>query len=353
MASQSTERKFDIFANDENANDGIRVGYIDSKRGYISGLSVYEANKYAERNPGTQFILATRDEVKYLNINGVNKLTNKSIIPKNSPRGIVNEGDGELDPCNTVRGFATDSEQSSRGDLDDNEPEIFPPDGQTTKGEYNASDNYKRYKKDKTRIELQGGGGIGALASPIIGLDGSIIHCRVIDGGFGYQFPPQVRIIDDNRSGSGAKAYSVLGTIGYTQENYDDEDDVEEYNFDIGEYNFDSTDASWGSIYNLGSQTVIGEWNPANVISLTNPQGGFADQLTRYLEFLKGYDPNKPWWTTRDESPVRVAGNKRQRKANGLGAVLFPVEHHAWGGNRELDDLFVDVEFEVYGLRNI
>ena len=349
MASQSTERKFDIFANDENANDGIRVGYIDSKRGYISGLSVYEANKYAERNPGTQFILATRDEVKYLNITGVNKLTNKSIIPKNSPRGIVNEGDGELDPCNTVRGFATDSEQSSRGDLDDNEPEIFPPDGQTTKGEYNASDNYKRYKKDKTRIELQGGGGIGALASPIIGLDGSIIHCRVIDGGFGYQFPPQVRIIDDNRSGSGAKAYSVLGTIGYTQENYDDEDDVEEYNFDIGEYNFDSTDASWGSIYNLGSQTVIGEWNPANVISLTNPQGGFADQLTRYLEFLKGYDPNKPWWTTRDESPVRVAGNKRQRKANGLGAVLFPVEHHAWGGNRELDDLFVDVEFEVYG----
>ena len=354
MASQSTERKFDIFANDENANDGIRVGYIDSKRGYISGLSVYEANKYAERNPGTQFILATRDEVKYLNINGVNKLTNKSIIPKNSPRGIVNEGDGELDPCNTVRGFATDSEQSSRGDLDDNEPEIFPPDGeggfrQPTKGEYNASDNYKRYKKDKTRTELQGGGGIGALASPIIGLDGSIIHCRVIDGGFGYQFPPQVRIIDDNRSGSGAKAYSLLGTIGYTQENYDDEDDVEEYNFDIGEYNFDSTDASWGSIYNLGSQTVIGEWNPANIISLTNPQGGFADKLTRYLEFLKGYDPNKPWWTTRDETPVKVSGNKKHRKANGLGAVLFPVEHHTWGGDRTLDDLFVDVEFEVYG----
>ena len=350
---EKTDRKYDIFASDIKANDGIRVGYIDPKRGYVSGLSVYRANKYAERNPGTQFILATRDEVKYLNINEVNKLTNENIVPKNSPKGIVNKdkgkGDGELDPCNTVRGFATDAEQSSRGDLDNDEPKIFPPGGSTNKGEYNASYNYKRFKKNKTRIELQGGGGIGALASPIIGSDGSIIHCRVIDGGFGYKIAPQVRIIDDNRRGAGSKAYSVLGTIGYTQENYDDEDDFEEYDFDIGEYNFDSTDASWGSIYNLGTQTVIGEWNPANVISLTNPENGFADQLTRYLEFLKGYDPNKPWWTTRDESPVRVAGNKKQRKANGLGAVLFPVEHHAWGGDRELDDLFVDVEFEVYG----
>lgn len=350
MALPPTEIKYNIFANNEKANDEIRVGYIDPKRGYISGLSVYEANRYAEKNPGTQFIHANRDEVKYLNINGVNELTNEKILPINRPKGIAHKEGGELDPCNTVRGFATDAEQSSRdGFLDDNEPEIFPPGGNNAKGIYDASDNYKRYKKNKTRIELQGGGGIGALASPIIGLDGSIIHCRVIDGGFGYQFPPQVRIIDDNRSGSGARAYSLLGTIGYTQENYDDEGDVEEYNFDIGEYNFDSTDASWGSIYNLGSQTVIGEWNPANVISLTNPQGGFSEQLVRYLDFLKGYDPNKPWWTTRDETPVRVAGNKRQRKANGLGAVLFPVEHHAWGGDRTLDDLFVDVEFEVYG----
>ena len=30
-------------------NDAVRVGYIDKKRGYISGLSVFEANKYAEK----------------------------------------------------------------------------------------------------------------------------------------------------------------------------------------------------------------------------------------------------------------------------------------------------------------
>ncbi len=347
--NRETDRTYNIFANDSKANDGIRVGYIDPKRGYISGLSVYKANKYAEKNPGTQFILATRDKVEYLNINGVNKLTNKSIVPKNSPKGIRHEAGDELDPCNTVRGFATDAEQSARDLLDDNEPKIFPPDGETDTGVYDASDNYKRYKKDKVRVEIQGGGGIGALASPIIGDDGSIIHCRVIDGGFGYQFPPQVRIIDDNRSGSGARAYTLLGKTGYIEENYDDEGDFEEYNFDIGEYGFDPTDSSWGSIYSLESQTVIGEWNPANVISLTPPKDGFAGQLTRYLDFLKGYDPNKPWWTTRDETPVKVSGNNKHRKANGLGTVLFPVEHHGWGGSKELDDLFVDVEFEVYG----
>ena len=57
-----TDAKYDIFSSNPKGNDSIRVGYIDSKRGYISGLSVYEANKYAERNPGTQFILATRDK---------------------------------------------------------------------------------------------------------------------------------------------------------------------------------------------------------------------------------------------------------------------------------------------------
>ena len=355
MAGSKSDRiedaQYDIFASNQNDNDSVRVGYIDSKRGYISGLSVYEANKYAEKNPGTQFIIATREEVRYLNITEVNKLTNQSILPKNRPSGIVDDND-ELDPCNTVRGFATDPDSEPRVGLDGygpdaNEPIVNPP--ASGGGQYETSFNYKKYKKDRIRIELQGGGGIGALASPIIGRDGSIIHCRVIDGGFGYRNAPQVRIFDENMRGAGARAYSLLGTTGYTQENYDDEDDVEEYNFDLGEYNFDSTDASWGSVYSLESQTVVGEWNPANIISLTNPQGGFASELTKYLEFLKGYDPNKPWWTTRDETPVRVSGNKRDKKANKLGGVLFPVQYWAWGGDRTLDDLFVDVEFEVYG----
>ena len=57
----------------------------------------------------------------------------------------------------------------------------------------------------------------------------------------------------------------------------------------------------WGSVYSMSNQTVIGDWNPANVISLTQTTG-FQKQLQEYLAFLKGYDPNKPWWTTRDET---------------------------------------------------
>ena len=71
-----------IFSGSDSKNDQVRVGYISTVRGYVQNLSVYQANKYAEQNPGTQFILETRKGVQYLNINQVNNLTNQTIIPK-------------------------------------------------------------------------------------------------------------------------------------------------------------------------------------------------------------------------------------------------------------------------------
>ena len=53
----------------------VRVGYISTERGYVTGLTVLEANQHAFKNPGTQFILTTRDKTRYLNINEVNNLT--------------------------------------------------------------------------------------------------------------------------------------------------------------------------------------------------------------------------------------------------------------------------------------
>ena len=350
MAGSKSDRKinanFSIFANNEDANDEVRVGYIHPKRGYISGLSVYEANRYAEKNPGTQFISANRDKVRYLNINEVNTLTNKEILPKSRPQGLVDETTDEFDPCNTVRGFTTDPNNSS----DDNaggEPEIKPRiDGD---GGFNTENNYKKYnQRTKTRIELQGGGGIGAVAVPIIGEDGSILHARVVSGGFGYRIPPQVRIIDDNKRGSGARGFSVLGNTALVEENFDEDTDVEEYDFTLGEFNFDPDDSSWGTVYSMSDQTVVGDWNPANVISLTQTSG-FQQELQAYLSFLKGYDPNKPWWTTRDETPVKVVGDGTKKKAKKLGGILFPVKTWKWGGERSRDDLFYDVEFEIYG----
>jgi len=365
MAGSKSDRKinatYDIFSTKEGANDAVRVGYIDPKRGYVSGLSVYQANKYAERNPGTQFIITNRDKVRYININEVNKLTNKDTLPAANPEGLVDEN-GEFDPCNTVKGFKTAKEGSGSekyaGGPDGEEPVIPDPgdenqistDGATPSKTSEA--NYKRYKSEldtcRVKVELQGGGGVGAVATPIVGLDGSILHVRVIHGGFGYKIPPQVRIIDDCKRGSGAKGKSVLGSIGFIEERFDEEADVEDYNFKLGEYDYDPDDNPWGKTYDMGSQSVVGDWNPANFLSLTNASS-FQTELNAYLKFLKGYDPNKPWWTTRDETPVNVKGNGTSKKSKKFGTALFPVEHWAWGGEREQDDLFQDVEFEVYG----
>ena len=120
---ESNDIKYDIFADNKDANDAVRVGYIHPKKGYISGLTVYAANKYAEANPGTQFIIANRDKVRYININEVNKLKNRDTLPTNRPQGLVDKDTDEFDPCNTVRGFKTDPDTSGGG-----EPEISPRD---------------------------------------------------------------------------------------------------------------------------------------------------------------------------------------------------------------------------------
>ena len=49
-----------------------------------------KANKYAENNPGTQFIFATRDKVEYLNINEVNNHNKNDALPINK-NGFLKE----------------------------------------------------------------------------------------------------------------------------------------------------------------------------------------------------------------------------------------------------------------------
>ena len=70
---------FNIF--DSATKNNIRVGYIDPERGYIATNSIYEANLYASKNPGATFILETRDRVRYLSINEVNRLGPEDITP--------------------------------------------------------------------------------------------------------------------------------------------------------------------------------------------------------------------------------------------------------------------------------
>ena len=57
----------------------IRVGYIDSKKGLVEGVTICDANSYAKLNPGTQFIFRNRQEIQYLNINELNALEQAKI----------------------------------------------------------------------------------------------------------------------------------------------------------------------------------------------------------------------------------------------------------------------------------
>ena len=85
-ASATGTSSFNIF---EPADDDlIRVGYISTTRGYLKGIDKCEANRIAKKDPGTQFILQTRDFVKYLNINEVNALTIADLQPEEQCSGI-------------------------------------------------------------------------------------------------------------------------------------------------------------------------------------------------------------------------------------------------------------------------
>ena len=134
--------------------DNIKVGYISETDGYIKGVSIADANAYAELNPETEFIFIDGDEkIRFLTINEVNALTPKNLL--------------RSDPCLT-------------GD----QP-CGPP-----------------------KLKFFGGGGVGASANPVIDVNGNLIA----SGGFGYTSPPQVQVLDPCKNGSGAVLQSILGT---------------------------------------------------------------------------------------------------------------------------------------------
>ena len=129
--------------------DNIKVGYITDD-GYVSGVSIADANAYEKLNPETVFIFIDGDKkVKYLSISEVNDLTIRDLL--------------RSDPC-----------------------EVGPqPCGPPA-------------------LKFFGGGGIGAEANPVVDSSGNLIAVDLISGGFGYTTPPFVQVIDPCRNGSGA-----------------------------------------------------------------------------------------------------------------------------------------------------
>ena len=111
-----------------NKND-IRVGYISTTRGYVTGIGINDANIYAQSDPGTKFILQNRDYIKYLNINQVNKLEPDVLITSQENK------------CEGVKW----------------EEPIESP-----------------------RVIFAGGGGVGVVGNPIIGDDGALLAVDLV-----------------------------------------------------------------------------------------------------------------------------------------------------------------------------
>ena len=403
---------FNIFG--AATKDNVRVGYVDPDRGYITNQSIYEANVHASKNPGTIFILETRDRIRYLTINEVNNLGPEDITPDEVacqdgikglrpgetptfPGGnqpiIVSGGNGSGGGsgntavkvestggtplttggtggrpvfAGTVPLTAGGSQIKSGGTggtpiflggtggipvLLGNQPLTINGKGLFVGGEgglplTSGGTGGTKLATDGTnecegKIYISGGGGVGAYAVPVFGTDGSLLSTIVTDGGYGYKTPPQARIFDTCKRGTGAVLRSLLGEISSRTEYYDKEEDFELY---------DLTPPGGGVTAQYGNRfdpdgKIVGKWDPTLFASLQdNP---IARQIQEYQDFLK--ELKNPWWHTRKETPLEVIFREKTDQ------VKHDVQHWAWGGKTveikqppNKESQFEELEFEVF-----
>ncbi len=163
----STKPTFDIFG--PVTEKEIRVGYISTDRGYIQQVDLCEANRYEKNNPGTTFIYENRDKVLYLDIDEINALNVEDLVPSKTASDGSCDGLQLESPCT-----------------------------------------------NKTVANFYGGGGVGVLGNPIIGTDGAVLAVDLIEGGFGYQYPPIVEVKNGCDIGDGSLFESIISDDGYT-----------------------------------------------------------------------------------------------------------------------------------------
>ena len=247
-ASVSDTPSFNIF---EPADDDlIRVGYISTTRGYIKGIDKCEANNIAKKDPGTQFILQTRDFVKYLNINEVNALTIEDLQPEEQCPGI--------DMASTGLGAPA--------------------------------------------INLSGGGGVGARAVPIVGNDGKILSAIVTHGGFGYKYPPKVSFADRLGIGAGVVAQAFTGNVSEGTIVYDAETDFEEYEICDPGANINSP------VFDIKGEEV----NKFDAKSYFSKDKDPSREIILDYQRKLRESQRKPFWSTRMNPPLRVIGDGRE-----------------------------------------
>ena len=269
-----TKATFNIFGPTPGWKN-IRVGYISTDRGYVSGMDICAANAHAQKNPGSVFVYKpNRKKVQFLNINEVNSL--------------------KLDP--------------SRANTDTTCPDGLQLES-TCKG---------------AEVVFIGGGGVGVTANPVIGDDGSVMAVHVVSKGFGYQHPPLVEVRDDCGIGAGAVTRAIMGFQETQMIYYDDKEDFENYEICapegqeiIGDLNPSPQGRRWGP-----DGRDLGTWNPGAYTSLTGEEP-FKDVVDQYIKQVQQSGSN--WFTTRKFPPLDITSSGGSRKA------FYEVKHPSWG----------------------
>ena len=291
------DNKFSLFGNTQKKD--IRVGYISTERGYVSNVSIYEANKYAKLQPGTQFIVSNRDKVRYLNINEVNALKPEDVLPIKMPK----------DNCEGIQGISPEKDLGL---------------------------------VNRVEVNFFGGGGIGAQANAVVSpVDGSILGVDLIHGGFGYSYPPLVEIKDTFGKATRVTAQSFLGQTATILETYTDQEEFEDLDFETLIPNF--LEDAYGVRLDPVNGQVVGDWNPSDYANYL--QDPIRSEIKKYQEFVQRKSVGT-WWDSRKQRPLSVVGENKSNNS------VYPVEHWAWGGELlkpEKNTGLVPVEFSVYG----
>ena len=260
-----TDSTFNLFGPIQK-ND-IKVGYVSTDRGYQEGLGVCEANEYAQKNPGTVFIFKpNRETVQFLSINEVNKLS------KNPAQATGDEACPEGLNMNAI--------------------------------------------PEETKVIFMGGGGVGAVANPVIGDDGAVLAVDLVNGGFGYKYAPVVEIQDDTGIGAGAVVKVEVGEVEDQWIYYTDKEDFEEYEICDPNLPDDEFGRRWGP-----DGKDIGKWNPESYVA--DGTVPFADVVDEYIKKVK--EAGKDWWTTRKFPPLAVTSTGQSNK------TFYKVDHPTWG----------------------
>lgn len=236
----------------EPSINDIRVGYVDPVLGYVTEVTICEANDYAKDNPGTTFIFVDgNNAVRYLTVTEVNKLTPKDLLSN----GGKCEG-----------------------------PQVYKECGPPV-------------------IQFFGGGGIGAAGNPIIGRDGSLLAIDVVRGGHGYQFPPLVAAKDYCLFGTGAVLTAVLGETPDRTEVYEGEEDFELYEI------CEDTDVGYGENYDTEGNS-LGKWEPGKYTKVG------TDPIQREIEIFQKTLKNPFWTTKSKEPKIIYTKEDNQIYSN-------------------------------------